>query len=167
MNYDYKVLNIDPTFAFAKRSLLYIAILMITISLALIVLFVLFERYLGLIAPGVMIFASALTMFFIGRSVSSFEYRFGKDALTVSEGRSEVQFAYKDIVVERNAEISDFFNKNIIKLSFIKNRIVLKNALNDNSYTPQNVIISHQNNTYVLTLDDYALALIKGINDEL
>ena len=120
-----------------------------------------------MIAPGVMILASALTMFLIGRSVSSFTYRFEKDALTVSDGRSEVKLPYKEISVERNAEKSDFFDKNIIKLSFIKNRIILKNTLNDNSYTPQNMIINHQNRTYVLTLDDYAIALIKGINDEL
>ena len=68
MNYDYKVLNTDSTYAFVKRVLLYIAILMMTIALALVVLFILFERYLGLIAPGVMILASALTMFLIGRS---------------------------------------------------------------------------------------------------
>ena len=167
MNYDYKVLNTDSTYAFVKRVLLYIAILMMTIALALVVLFILFERYLGLIAPGVMILASALTMFLIGRSVSSFTYRFEKDALTVSDGRFEVKLPYKEISVERNAEKSDFFDKNIIKLSFIENRIILKNTLNDNSYTPQNMIINHQNRTYVLTLDDYSIALIGGINDEL
>ena len=46
MNYDYKIINTDPTTAFVKRSLLYVAILTVTVSLALIILFVLFE-YLG------------------------------------------------------------------------------------------------------------------------
>ena len=167
MNYDYKVLNTDPTIAFAKRSLLYIAILMITISIALIVLFVLFERYLGLVAPGIMIFASALTMFFIGRNVSVVEYHFAKDRFTVSYGRLQTEFLYENVLVERNAENSDFFDKNIIKLSFIKNRIILKNALNDNSYTPQNKVVTYQNEVYILTLDDYALALIGGSKNEL
>ena len=121
----------------------------------------------GLVAPGIMIFASALTMFFIGRNVSVVEYHFAKDRFTVSYGRLQTEFLYENVLVERNAENSDFFDKNIIKLSFIKNRIVLKNALNNNSYTPQNKVVTYQNEAYILTLDDYALALIGGSKNEL
>ena len=167
MNYDYKIINTDPTIAFVKRAVLYVAILMLTIALALVVLFVLFERYLGLIAPGVMILASALTMIFVGRSAGSADYHFANDRLTVSFGRSNVEFLYENTTVEKNAENSDFFDKNIIKLSFINNRIVLKNTINDNSYTPQNKVVTYQDMTYILALDDYALALIGGVKNGL
>ena len=162
MNYDYKIINTDPTLAFVKRAVLYVAILTITVSLALIVLFILFERYLLLIVPGVLIFSSAFAMFLIGESVSAFTYRFGKDGLSVSDGRKSANFSYDDLTIERNAENSDFFNKSIVKLSFIKNRIVLKNAVNDNTFSTKNYVVTYQDVTYIMTLDDYALATIGG-----
>ena len=162
MNYDYKIINTDPTLAFVKRAVLYVAILTITVSLALIVLFILFERYLLLIVPGVLILSSAFAMFLIGKSVSAFTYRFGKDGLSVSDGRKSANFSYDGLTIERNAENSDFFNKNIVKLSFIKNRIVLKNAVNDNTFSTKNYVVTYQGVTYIMTLDDYALATIGG-----
>lgn len=162
MNYDYKIINTDPTLAFVKRAVLYVAILTITVSLALIVLFILFERYLLLIVPGVLILSSAFAMFLIGKSVSAFTYRFGKDGLSVSDGRKSINFSYDDLTIERNAENSDFFNKSIVKLSFIKNRIVLKTAVNDNTFSTKNYVVTYQDVTYIMTLDDYALATIGG-----
>ena len=162
MNYDYKIINTDPTLAFVKRAVLYVAILTITVSLALIVLFILFERYLLLIVPGVLIFSSAFAMFLIGKSVSAFTYRFGKDGLSVSDGRKSANFSYDGLTIERNAENSDFFNKSIVKLSFIKNRIVVKNAVNDNTFSTKNYVVTYQDVTYIMTLDDYALATIGG-----
>lgn len=162
MNYDYKIINTDPTLAFVKRAVLYLAILTITVSLALIVLFILFERYLMLIAPGVLILLSAFAMFLIGKSVAGFDYHFGNDGFSVSDGRKTFNFSYDDLVVEKNAESSDFLNKSIVKLSFIKNRIVLKNSVNDNTVSTKNYLATYQNVAYILTLDDYALATIGG-----
>ena len=162
MNYDYKIINTDPTLAFVKRAVLYVAILTITVSLALLVLFILFERYLMLIVPGALILSSALAMFLIGKSVASFDYQFKKDSLSVSDGRKTVSFSYDGLAIEKNAENSDFFDKSIIKLTFIKNRIVLKNTVNNNTFSTKNYLVTYQNVTYILTLDDYALAVIGG-----
>ena len=166
MNYDYKIINTDPTTAFVKRSLLYVAILTVTVSLALIILFVLFERYLMLIVPGALILLSALAMFLIGRQAGVIEYHFTNDALEVVFGRDIKKFTLSDLTVERNAENSDFFDKTITKLSFIKNRIVFKNAINDNTVTVKNRVITDQTERFIVALDDYALALLGGCKNE-
>ena len=162
MSYDYKIINIDPTRAFVKRALLYVAILAMTVSLALIILFILFERYLGLIAPGVLILLSVLTIFLIGKSSSVVEYHFTDSALIVQSGRSPERFLLSDISVLKTAENSDFFNKDYSKYSYIHHRIILKNTTNDNSFSIKNYIVTIKNVICIMALDDYALALIGG-----
>ena len=44
---------------------------------------------------------------------------------------------------------------------------ILFKTINDNSYTPQNKVVTYQNMTYILALDDYALALIGGVKNGL
>ena len=121
MNYAYKIINTDPTLAFVKRVLLYLAILTITVSLALIILFILFERYLSLIAPVVLISASIVTMILVGGRGSVCEYTLSDNALKVGVDGKEFVFELSKMSISKNAEKSDFIDKNILKFSFIKN----------------------------------------------
>lgn len=167
MNYEYKIMNVDPSSAFVKRVLLYIAILTITVSLALIVLFILFERYLALIIPIVLIVVSLAVIFLIGRKVAIYEYSFTDTSLIVRGGRENHSFDLNKIAIDKNAENSDYFNKNIIKLSFIHNRIVVKSAINDNTFSVENCIFRYEDKVYLVGIDDYALAILKGAKDEI
>lgn len=167
MNYAYKIINTDPTLAFVKRVLLYLAILTITVSLALIVLFILFERYLSLIAPVVLISASIVTMILVGRRGSVCEYTLSDNTLKVGVDGKEFVFELSKMSISKNAENSDFIDKNILKLSFIKNRIVLKNVVNNNTSSVKNYVFTYENKQYIAAFDDYTIALIKGANNEL
>ena len=167
MNYGYKIINTDPTLAFVKRVLLYLAILTITVSLALIVLFILFERYLSLIAPVVLILASIVTMILVGGRGSVCEYTLSDNALKVVVDGKEFVFELSKMSISKNAENSDFIDKNILKLSFIKNRIVLKNVVNNNTLSVKNYVFTYENKQYIAAFDDYTIALIKGAKDEL
>ena len=69
--------------------------------------------------------------------------------------------------ISKNAEKSDFIDKNILKLSFIKNRIVLKNVVNNNTLSAKNYVFTYENKQYIAAFDDYTIALIKGANNEL
>ena len=165
MNYDYKIINTDPTIAFVKRMLLYIAILCVTISLALIILFILFEKYIMLILPGGMILISVLLMLGIARKTSFYTYHFSNIDLKIIGGRSEIILPLCNLIIEKNAETSDFFDKSIIKLSFIKNRIILRSII-DHDVSIKNVLIYYNDKRYIVALDDYAHAIILGAKDE-
>ncbi len=166
MNYDYKIINTDPTLAFVKRVLLYVCILSITVSLALVVLFVLFERYLMLILPGVWITAAVLTMLLLGKKASYFDYHFTETGLDVTGGNHTFHFAISDLTVLKNSENSDFLQKDITVLTFLKNRIAIKNSANDNTQANINRLVKVNDKTYLLALDDFALALIGGAENE-
>ena len=167
MNYEYKIINVDPSAAFIKRMILYIAILTITVSLALVVLFILFERYLSLLIPGVLLLLSIGTMFLIGTKVAIYEYVFTDRTLDISSGREKHSFSLEKIECVKNAEQSDFFDKKIIKLSFVKNRIVVKNALIDNTLSVDNRLLRYDDKVYLVAFDDYSLAIIKGAKNEI
>ena len=162
MNYDYKIVNTDASQAFARRVLLYLAILTLTVSLALVVLFLLFERYLMLLIPGALILASLLTMLLVGKRATFYSYHYEEDVVCVENGRQKHFLPIEKIEIVKNAENSDFFNKTITALAFIKNRIILKTTINDNNFAIQNVMISCSGKTYIVALDDYAISLIKG-----
>ena len=166
MNYDYKIINTDPTLAFIKRMLLYISILSITVALALIVLFILFERYLMLLLPGGIILLAGSIVFLLAKKVTIIEYHFTDRSLRIIKGRKIFDFTLSEVTIERNAENSDFFKKDIVILSFIKNRIVLKLELNDNTYVVSQQVIRYGESEYLIALDDYAFSRIKGANDE-
>ena len=162
MSYDYKIINSDPTTAFVKRVMLYVSILTITVSLALIVLFILFERYLMLLIPGGMILAAIMIMVFIAKVASVVEYHFADHRLTILKKGKEYVFILSDVSFVKNAEKSDFFDKSITILSFIKNKIVVRNAVNDNNFSLNQQVIAYQNERYLIAFDDYGLSLWKG-----
>ena len=166
MSYDYKIINVDPSLAFIRRVLLYVALLIGTVALALLVLFILFERYLMLIIPAVMIALAILIFFLTSKRTTIYVYSFTENSLSVTFGRHDRAFILKNVILERNAEKSDFIDKSIVKFSFIKRRIALKNAVNDNTANALDYIISYENKSYLVTLDDYALAIVKGAKDE-
>ena len=166
MSYDYKIINVDPSLAFIRRVLLYVALLIGTVALALLVLFILFERYLMLILPAVMIALAILIFFLTSIRTTIYVYSFTENSLSVSGGRHDRTFILKDVILERNAEKSDFIDKSIVKFSFVKRRIALKNAVNDNTANAVDYIISYETKRYLVTLDDYALAIVKGAKDE-
>ena len=166
MSYDYKIINVDPSLAFIRRVLLYVALLIGTVALALLVLFILFERYLMLILPAVMIALAILIFFLTSTRTTIYVYSITENSLSVSGGRHDRAFILKNVILERNAEKSDFIDKSIVKFSFIKRRIALKNAVNDNTANAVDYIISYETKRYLVTLDDYALAIVKGANDE-
>lgn len=163
MNYDYRVLNTNRSLAFSKRAILYLAILMTTIAFALIVLFILFEKYRMLFLPAGILLISALIGGLVGRNPSVFSYHFAENELTIEgNGRRVALICLADVEILKNAEKSDFLNKKIIKFTFIENRIVLKNAVNYNSIPVQSFLVKAQNKQYILGLDEYALSLIRG-----
>lgn len=167
MSYDYKIINTDPNLAFVKRAVLYLAILSLTVGLALVVLFLLFERYLMLILPGIMILFFALTCFFVGRSPAAYSYHFTEKYLELEgNGRATLKIALEDIKVEKNAEFSDFSQKKNIKYTFWKNRIIVKNNTNENSFSVKSVFALVRNERYLLALDDYARTLVRGATHE-
>ena len=166
MNYDYKIINTDPTLAFVKRVLLYVCILSVTVSLALVVLFILFERYLMLILPGAWIAAAVLTIVLLGKKASFYDYHFTDNSLEVTGAKTQCHFLLSEITVQRNSDNSDFFQKDVVILTFPKNRIVIKNSTNDNSTTNINRLVTVNGKSYLLALDDFALAMIGGTESE-
>ena len=166
MNYDYKIVNIDPSLAFTRRVLLYIALLLATVALALIVLFILFERYWMLFLPGGIIIFAASILFLTARKTSVYQYSLSDKSLKVSGGRFEQVFLLENLSIIKNAEKSDYIDKAIIKLSFSNRRIVLKSAVTDNSFCFVDYVVSYENKQYLISLDDYALATVKGEKDE-
>lgn len=165
MNYDYKVINTNSGLAFAKRALLYTAILSSTVALALVVLFILFERYLFLILPGCMILYTVITFVLTGRSPGVYLYHFAPDALKIEgKGAKNVVLSYKKIAIIKNAEKSEFLDKNIIKYAFSECRIILKNTVN-NSLTHV-YLITYDEKRYLIALDEYAETILRGAMDE-
>lgn len=161
MRYDYKIVDANTSVGFAKRALLYIALLCLIVALALIVLFILFERYLALLVPGGMLLVAAVIWVVMGKKVSFFSYHFKEDVLEV-EGSSgkNVTLMLQKIEDNKNAEKSDFFDKSIMKLCFIDSKIVSKNGVNDNSKAPLYRVITLGSNRYLLALDEYADAFL-------
>ena len=166
MNYDYKIINTDPTTAFIKRVVLYIAILSITISLALVVLYILFERYLMLIVPGVLIAFSVLVFFVIGRMKSNVHYHFTNKELQIQEGRKTIAYAFEDLKVVREAENSDFADKSLRFHTFLHRKMIVRDLCCGEDVPCKAFLVSHKGEKMILSLDDYALALIGGDSRE-
>ena len=96
-----------------------------------------------------------------------YDYILTDNTLKVEGDGKEYLFDLSKVSMSKNAENSDFIDKNIIKLSFIKNRIVLKNVINNNTLSVANYLFTYENKQYIAAFDDYAIALIKGAKDEL
>lgn len=167
MSYDYNVKNTDGGFAFIKRMLLYVAIMVTTIGFALTILFVLFELYLWLILSlGMMIFAVG-GMLLLGRKVSLFRYLLTPETLIVTAvGGKEYRFAVSEFSFERNAEKSDFISRDIIVLTFPKGVIITKNAVNQDTSEGVSCLVRYHDRKYLLMLDDYARSLLFGEKNE-
>lgn len=163
MTYDYKIINADWNFNFAKRVALYIALLCFIVAIALVILFILFERYLALLIPGGLILVSACVWIILGKKTSAFSYHFTENVLEVN-GNNSISVVLKLANVQeiKTAEKSDFFDKSIIKLCFINCKIVMKTHLNYSTEMPDCVVVSIESNRYILGLDEYAIALLGG-----
>ena len=168
MNYDYKLVNVDPNGAFVKRVLLYLALLSATVAIALVILVILFERYLLLLLPGGMLLFSFTVWFLIGRSPSSFEYHFSGETLSIEEnGRAVATFTIADLRSCRTAEKFEFSNKNTVKCAFLHTRFVMKNNVNENEAALKYKVCEVDGINYLLAFDDYAISLIGGRIDEI
>ena len=165
MSYDYRINEVNPSKAFAKRAILYLCILVVTISLALIVLFILFERYLSLIVPAAFILLAGTVIGVMGRKVATYRYSFKERVLEVVGGGKTIAFELSNVNLIKNAEKSDFFEKGSIILSFIENKIVLKSGLNEDSKSIVSWVVEYEGKRYILALDDYSIALIGGSKD--
>ena len=165
--YDYKVINTDGSFAALRRSILYVAILLSVIATALVVLFILFELYLNLIICAVIYLICFTVAFLMGKRTLEFAYSFTDSSLTIrsKNGKSDV-FLLNNLTLIKNAENSDFLSKSIIKKSFIKNRIIVKNALNKDSLDVKSFVVGYENESYIMTFDDYSLTFFKGEKSE-
>ena len=167
MSYEYTVVNADTSFLFVKRALLYLAIILATIALALVVLLILFEKYLFLLLPAGMLILSVGTMLLIGRKSTTFFYRFSRDILTVEEkGGKETILPYASLAFLKNAEYFDFITKETVNLSFPNSRIIVKEASTDRAESIRIGLYSNGDKKYLLAFDDYALTMIRGTNDE-
>ena len=166
MSYDYKILNVDPSSAFVKRVALYIAILVTTISVALLILYILFERYLMLILPGVLIALSILVFVAIGRVKTAFSYHFSDLSLCLQDGKTMLSFNYDDLKVIREANNNDYADKDAKIYTFQNNRLVLKGVSSAEDLSSKAYILMYKEEKLILALDDYALALIGGIPRE-
>ena len=168
MNYDYKIINVNQNAAFAKRTILYVAILLAIIALALIILDILFEKYLLLLIPGAMFSVSAVIAAVIGRSASAFSYRFTSTDLTIEgNGRELVHIPLSELTIEREGAERDFSDKDIVKCTFLENRIAMKAGIGEGAETVKSVIVSFDGKHYLLGFDAYAYSLIGGMKDEL
>ena len=165
MNYDYKIIDVDPNKRFLYRALLYLAILLSTVGVALVILLILFERYLTLILPVAFFLVSAIISILVGKQTKVYSYHFTENALKI-EGKNGLisSFDIADLLIIKNASKSDFFDKRILKFAFFKSRIVLKNTLNNNNLSPEYFIVSdNSDRKLLLALDEYALALFGGV----
>ena len=165
MNYDYKIIDVDPNKRFLYRALLYLAILLSTVGVALVILLILFERYLTLILPVAFFLVSAIISILVGKQTKVYSYHFTENALKI-EGKNGLisSFDIADLLIIKNASKSDFFDKRILKFAFFKCRIVLKNTLNNNNLSPEYFIVSdNSDRKLLLALDEYALALFGGV----
>jgi len=167
MNYGYTLKNIDLNQAFLKRSIIYVAILMVTVSIALTILFLLFQLYLWLILSGGLLIVALAMIFLIGRLTSLYSYQFLHDTLVITTGGGKEQrFVLSELSVIRNAEKSDFSSKEIVKYAFLNGVIITKNAVNQNTQTCKSVVVNYQNKDYLLTFDDYSYSNVLEVKDE-
>ena len=164
MNYDYTIIDVDPNKSFVKRALLYLAMLLSIVALALVILLILFERYLLLFLPAGMILVAAAIWFLVGKRVNSFRYHFTDKELKVSsDNRLLLSIELNGLLMEKLSDKSAFFNKDIIKLAFAKSRIVLKENLNDNNSSIVFAVLTVDSKKYLLGFDEYAIALVGGV----
>ena len=122
--YSYKVVRIDAGMVALRRMVVYFCILLFIISTALVILFILFERYMALIACGVMYVLSVLVLFISGRGGRSYIYRFSNSSLEIENERKDV------FVVEPNRPFSlkpadhlDEDDPQIVKYCFRCNKV--------------------------------------------
>lgn len=163
MNYDYKIINKNANLAFAKRVILYFGILVATVALALVVLFILFERYLMLLMPAGMFLFSAGIGFLIGRAPGAYTYSFSDKVLLIEgNGREVARISLEDISVEKTAEEKDFLDKSISKYTFFNNRVLFKIGMGTEDVSAQNLIVFQGEKRYLLGFDTYAISLIEG-----
>ena len=167
MNYDYKLVNVDPNGAFIKRFFLYLALLSVTVAVALVILVILFERYLLLLLPGGMLLFSFTVWILIGRSASFYEYHFSGERLTIEgNGRTMATFSLCDPQFGQTAAECDFFKNNIVKYAFLHTRFVMKNNADERA-TLRFKVFEVVGVRYLLAFDDYATSLIGGRKDEI
>ena len=167
MNYDYRIINTDANTAFAKRMIVYLALLSATIAFALVILFLLFARYLMLLLPAGMFLFSGVSSFLVGRKPGIYLYHFSDKTLEIEgNGRKLLQANIVEIAVEKNAENSDFLSKEIKALTFRNNRIVVKNSTNENSLSVDSQVVSVGETRYILGLDEYSLSCIRSMKNE-
>ena len=160
MIYEYTVINADSAIWAVKRAAIYLAILIITISTALVVLYILFERYLSLIACAMLYLFSILTMVVVGRRKDVYTYALSADGvltIRIKSGTLE-EIDLKCLVLIKNAEYSDFLQKSTIKYAFINSNTVLKNGINKNSNDFKNVVLTDSEHSYILSADNYVLS---------
>ena len=166
MNYDYKIVNTDPNALFMKRALLYLAMLLAIVAVALFVLLILFERYLSLFISAGLLLDSVLIWIIVGRTSVAFYYHYSEKSLRVEGKKGDtLSLMLSEIKIIKNAEKSDFFNESIIKYTYINGRIIMKNSLNENMPKTESVVVECGSDRYLLGLDEYAAALLGGKND--
>jgi len=160
MKYGYTVINTDGYAIALKRGVAYVALLAAIIAAALTVLFILFELYLWLILCGSVFLLVLIVFALLGRKSDRFIYTFSEVELIVrAKNGKTVRF---DLAKPRDikiAEKSAFFKKEILELTFNKNRVVMENKTNENSKEVGLYLFSYENKVYLVTLDDYSLSM--------
>lgn len=154
--YDYKVIDANGVTSAVKRAVIYLAFLIMVVSFALIVLYILFERYLFLVIPGCGIFFSAFIVFFMGRKNDLFRYSFderGRLTISTRQGKSFV-FDVESFVRIKQAEYSDFRKKEIEKYCFPQSSLFANGA--GKAASAQKILFSYKGKEVILLLDEYA-----------
>ncbi|GEM_PF-2234769 len=167
-SYVYKVINIDASMIALRRSLLYVAILLSVCATALAVLFILFELYFRLFISAAVYLIAFFLQFMAGKIRTVYTYSFNDSLLKIEKGNGKsLEIPYEKIDFIKNADNSEFFKKDIINLTFIKNKIIIKSELNENSFSAKQYILQCENDRYIVTLDEYAIAILTEEKDDI
>jgi len=158
--YEYKVIKTEEGPLVIRRIAIYLSILLIVISSAMLILFLLFEKYLQILfcvgAYGVAITVLCL----IKGKKSVFSYSFRGETLYVENPDGKVfELPMGGLSFLKYSDDSDELNEEISKYCFADNEISMTNLGGRTSF--EKCIFLFEDKKVLLLMDDYAFTLFQ------
>jgi len=158
--YSYKVVRVNGGMLALRRAIIYFCILLFIVSTALVVLFLLFERYMMLFLCAGMYVLAFFLLFISGRGESCFMYHIGYGVIEIQMEKGERKvFRLTDSTVLRIAVTADEDSSETVKFCFPNNRIVGRNISKEGLF--KKYLLTMNGAQILLLLDTYALVLLQ------
>ena len=158
VTYSYKVVRVDGAMLALRRAVIYFCILLFIISTALVILFILFERYLMLLLCFGLYAVDVLLLILSGRGEHYYSYHVTGGVLEIiSESGAKRTFSLTDRDVLAPYDGDE--DASVIKYCFPLCRVTARSVTQDNVF--KKYILTVEAEKVMLLLDTYAVVLLQ------